>query len=157
MAIVSEEELSNILNEVIERFILPKYKALGWNATGEWKSNLGVRTEIGDSKATGYVRGRDYTDEMEHGTPAGTDVSLSELQTWVTAKFGYSGKRARTMAYLVKRKIENEGSKRYRQGGEDLIEILNSNEVISFINQRLGDSTKQRMQREMKIELSNIF
>ena len=49
---------------------------------------------------------------LETGTPAGTRVNVRELERWAQLKLGKKG-----LAYAVAKKIQREGSKKYREGG----------------------------------------
>jgi len=127
-------EIERIMLEVVDRFLLPKFQELGMEATGEWRRSLEVRS----SKDCGEIWGRDYTYYLAHGRAPGKMPPIAALTQWVKAKFGYGGKQAESIAWAVGKKIEREGTTWHKQGGTDLMEVINSAEVKNYVSGEIG-------------------
>lgn len=127
---VPEKIFEDILTEVVNRFLIPKFNELKMNATGEWINSL----EVENNK----IRGRKYTEQLVYGRNAGKLPPIAPLEKWVQAKFGYSGSQAKSMAFAVAKKIEKDGTTWKKKGGSDLLEVLETDDVINFINKKLG-------------------
>lgn len=139
--IVPEELIRETLTEVVERFLKPKFIALGMNASGDWLKSLEVRTSLN----RGEIWGLDYTYYLVNGRSPGKRPPIAPLVRWVGNKFGYSGQQAVSTAFAVAHKIANEGTE-YYPNGTDLLEVLESQEVQQFINKKIGDYILQETQ-----------
>jgi len=142
-----------IINQVVDLFLIPKFEKLGMNATGEWLDNLEIK--VGEDSGT--IRGRQYSEQLAKGRAPGKRPPIEPLKRWAMAKFGYDEKRALSMAFGLAKKIEKSGTSWYQKGGTDLIEILESEEVINFINERLSGilqvNLAEQLQRNAQILL----
>ena len=123
------QDIERILTEVVNRFLIPKFRELGMNATGEWLDSLEVTT----GENSGTIRGRDYSQQLALGRKPGKRPPIAPLEKWVNAKFGITGAQARSMAFAIATKIAKEGTTWHQKGGSDLIEVLESNEVREYI------------------------
>lgn len=129
MNFIQPQEIERILTEVVNRFLIPKFRELGMNATGEWLDSLEVTT--GDNSGT--IRGREYSQQLALGRKPGKKPPIAPIEKWVNAKFGITGAQARSMAFAIATKIAREGTTWHQKGGSDLIEVLESNEVREYI------------------------
>lgn len=150
-----QTDLENIFRDVIEFYLIPRFLELNMRATGEWEANLDYRVEgVGTSNVTAYISGRDYTEELVHGTPPGTLVKIPELQKWAMAKFGYSYDEALGVAYAVRETILQKGTTWYQDGGSSLLEVLEEPEVTTFIRNRVSVLIQSKVElyfiRELK-------
>ena len=123
------QDIERILTEVVNRFLIPRFRELGMNATGEWLDSLEVTT----GENSGTIRGRDYSQQLALGRKPGKRPPIAPLEKWVNAKFGITGAQARSMAFAIATKIAKEGTTWHQKGGSDLIEVLESNEVREYI------------------------
>ena len=136
------------LNEVVKRFLIPKLNELKMNASGKWLQSL----EVENNK----IRGRKYTEQLVYGRAGGKRPPIAPLEKWVQAKFGYSGTQAKSMAFAVAKKIEKEGTSWHQKGGSDLLEVLETPEVINFINEKLGNYLTTEITLEFQRQLQTI-
>lgn len=123
------QDIERILTEVVNRFLIPKFRELGMNATGEWLDSLEVTT----GENSGTIRGREYSQQLALGRKPGKRPPIAPIEKWVNAKFGITGAQARSMAFAIATKIAKEGTTWHQKGGSDLIEVLESNEVREYI------------------------
>lgn len=153
--IVPEELIRETLTEVVERFLKPKFIALGMNASGDWLKSLEVRTSLN----RGEIWGLDYTYYLVNGRGPGKRPPIAPLVRWVGNKFGYSGKQAVSAAFAIATKIAKEGTE-YYPDGTDLLEVLESIEVQEFIKKKIGDyilqETQIRITRMIKETLTTV-
>lgn len=126
---IPNEIVERVLNEVVERFLKPKFISLGMNASGDWLNALEVRGN--------EIWGMDYTEYLVRGRSGGTIPPIAPLIRWVGQKFGLSGQEAISTAYAVATKIEREGTN-YHPNGTDLLEVLESREVKEFVMRELS-------------------
>lgn len=123
------QDIERILTEVVNRFLIPRFRELGMNATGEWLDSLEVTT----GENSGTIRGRDYSQQLALGRKPGKRPPIAPIEKWVNVKFGITGAQARSMAFAIATKIAKEGTTWHQKGGSDLIEVLESNEVREYI------------------------
>jgi len=152
MITVSDELLTQTLQEVVDTFLIPKFLSLGMNASGSWINALRVEVVNG----TGYIKGKDYTYYLVNGRAGGNKPPITPLINWVQQKLGKSGREGIGIAYAIQNKIAKEGTD-YYPSGTDLLEVLQSKEVTQFIYTRIGENISGQLQSEIKRRLKNTF
>lgn len=145
---IPPEKIQQILEEVIEKFFKPKFIELGMNASGKWLNSLSV--EYSENK--GIIKGMDYTYYLANGRAPGNRPPIQPLVEWVGHKFGITGNEARSAAFAIATKIAREGTN-YYPNGTDLVEVLSSPEVISYINSQVSNS----LEVSVKLEILKIL
>ena len=145
---IPAEKVQEILEEVIEKFFKPKFIELGMNASGKWLNSLSV--EASDGK--GIIKGMDYTYYLVNGRAPGNMPPIQPLVEWVGHKFGITGNEARSAAFAIATKISREGTS-YYPDGTDLVEVLSSPEVISYINSQIS----RELEVIVKLEILKIL
>lgn len=145
MLIIPEHIIQETMQEVIDRWLIPKFDELGMNATGEWRENVEVKT--GDNR--GEIWARKYSEQLALGRKPGKLPPIAPIERWVNAKLGISGTQGRSVAFAVANKIAQEGTTWYQKGGSDLIEVLNSQEVVNYVNSRIG----KYLQTEVELQI----
>ena len=143
------EQRQAIVRDVIDLFLIPRFLALGMEATGEWREAL----EAKDSS----IYGRKYTAQLVNGRSPGTFAPIEPLKRWAMAKFGYDEREALSMAFAVSKTLKEKGSKYYQQGGTDLLEILNSTKVLNFISQTSERMITENVRIYLTRELKSAF
>jgi hypothetical protein len=126
---INEFDIQIILDEVIERFLKPHFRKLGMNASGDWLENVHAEKN--------KIMGMDYTEYLVHGREAGSYAPIAPLERWARNKFGADPREARRIAFAVSNKLKNVGSNYFQQGGTDLLEVLQSDEVVDFIQSEI--------------------
>ena len=121
---LTDSQIEDVISKVIESVLIPKFKELKMNATGNW---------IEKTKADGNtIIGPHYTKYLVEGRAPGKNPPIAPIESWVQAKLGLSGKQATSVAYAISHKIAKEGTSWYQAGGSDLLEILESKEVYEM-------------------------
>lgn len=143
----TKEEIEPIINEVIDLFLIPKFRELNMDASGEWEQNVEARGS--------EIWGRDYTEYLVDGRPPNSDQSPEAMKAWV----GWAGstflndwvnnKGLNINPYAVAWKIAREGNNYYPKG-TDLLEVLNSQEVKDYITESLGRIITVKVEQEFK-------
>lgn len=141
---ISDEKIQQVMQGVIDTYLIPRFIALGMNATGKWIQSL----EAVGLDGKGYIRGQHYTFQLVNGRAGGTRPPIAPLQQWVQAKFGIGGSEGLGIAFAVAKKIEREGTDYYPEG-TDLLEVLNSPEVKQYIYSEMGAYVNGQLKTEI--------
>ena len=128
--LIPDAKFEEILSEVIRLYLIPKHNELGMKATGEWINSLEVNGNT--------IRGRKYTEQLVYGRKPGNAPPIAPLENWVKAKFGITGKDATSFAFAISKKIAKEGTTWHQKGGSDLLEVLETQEVLNYINSKIA-------------------
>lgn len=152
MITIDDNILRQTIQEVIDTFLIPRFIALGMNASGKWISSLEARAENG----RGEIWGMDYTYYLVNGRAPGNRPPIAPLITWVGHKFNLFGQEAISAAYAIATKIEREGTE-YYPSGTDLLEVLQAPEVSQYIYSRVAIQVNGQIEAEIKRNLTNIF
>jgi hypothetical protein len=137
------------LNKVID-VLIRKYDELGLRASSEWAEGLEVRI---DSPTKGTILGVKYTEQLVNGRESGPMPPVDPIKKWVQNKLGITGKRGQRIAWAVATKIKNEGTEIYKQGGTDLLQVLDDKETMDIFAQGI----KEYYQNRIKDELLTMF
>ena len=149
---IPDELIISTIQGVIDLFLKPKFISLGMNATGQWLNSLEARAVNGN----GEIWGMDYTYWLVNGRKGGTAPPIAPLITWVNAKFGIGGNEAKSIAFAVAAKIKKEGTNYYPEG-TDLLEVLNSKEVLDYIYSQLQEGITVEINKILKKQLNDNF
>ena len=142
---INPDEIKFILMKVVDLFLLPRFRELGMNATGEWVEHI----EINVGLNSGTIRGRQYTEQLAKGRRPGSMPPIAPLEKWVNAKFGIHGTQAKSIAFAIAKKIEKEGTSWYQKGGSDLIEIFEEPKVLEFIQNEMSGILQVRISENL--------
>lgn len=145
MITISDEKIREVLQMVIEVFLIPKFLSLGMNASGSWINSLTAEAQDGK----GYIKGKDYTFYLVNGRAPGTPPPIAPLIGWVANKLGKTGPEGLGIAFAIQKKIAAEGTD-YYPAGTDLLEVLNSPEVTQFIYTDLSVYLRGQLETEIK-------
>lgn len=124
---IEEAEIERVISEVINLFLIPKFRDLGMPATGEWEENVHARGN--------EIWGRQYTEQLVNGREPGTMPPVEAIQRWALAKLGNGDIN---VAWAIATKIKNEGTSWY-PNGSDLLEVLEGQEVADYISSQIRD------------------
>jgi hypothetical protein len=139
---IEQEQIEKIIYEIITLFLIPKFRELGMHASGEWESNIEARGN--------QIWGRAYTEQLVNGREPGSMPPVEAIQRWALAKFGNGDIN---VAWAIATKIKNEGTSWY-PNGSDLLEVLESKEVVDFISDKLKDIVILQITTQFKREFA---
>jgi len=149
---IPEETILQTMQGVIDLFLKPKFIELGMNATGQWLNSLEPRVVNG----VGEIWGMDYTYWLANGRKPGKAPPIAPLISWVNSKFGIGGAEAKGIAFAIAQKIKKEGTDYYPEG-TDLLEVLNSKEVLDYIYSQLQTSFTIEINKILIKQLNDNF
>lgn len=153
----TEDVVKITMDWVVDTILIPHFNELGYqggtlNATGEWIENLNTRAE----GVTGIINGRQYTEQLVWGRRPGLRPPIAPLERWAQIKLGLSGQEALGAAFAIANKIAKEGTEIYKDGGTDLLEILEAPETISRINEFLANQLQTKVQLFLEREIQSV-
>ena len=149
----TQQEIENVLQKVIDLFLIPRFQELKMNATGEWLQSLEIKAELDG----GTIRGRAYSEQLAKGREPGKAPPIRNIERWVNAKLGISGKEATSIAFAISKKIAKEGTSWYQKGGSDLIEVLEEKQTIEFVQNELIAIAKVRIAEQLQRNALAVF
>lgn len=150
---ISEQDIIETMQWIVDTILIPHFMALGLDATGEWRSSLKTRAEGN----VGIIRGRQYTEQLVYGRKPGAMPPIAPLERWAQAKLGLSGTQAKSAAFAIAKKIAKEGTNIYQDGGTDLLEILETPDTKNKIQKHLQDRLTVKVQLELERQIKNAF
>ena len=128
---IIQDEFNNIAIDLVR-----KHKELGMKASGAWIQSL--ETKITQSKAS--ILAEDYTQYLVSGRPPSDKFPpIDEIKKWIKAKSIQSDIPINSLAFLIARKIRNQGTKYFIQGGTDLIDAVITDARIQDLVTRVGE------------------
>lgn len=114
----------NTLKENIQREMSSK----NLDNTGEASNSLEVKGN--------QLLGNDYIYYLDQGRRPGKFPPVQNLRDWVRSKLGLDSAEAKQVAFLIGRKIANEGTTIYRNKSKGI-------ELDSLVNEMLDNLTKE--------------
>lgn len=142
---LTDDEIRHVLEGVVREFLIPKFLALGMNASGKWIESLSV--DVQDGK--GYIKGQYYTYYLVNGRAGGSEPPLQPIINWVEDKLGKSGDEAERIAWAVKKKIGKVGTKWF-PSGSDLLEVLEAPATKEYIYTQIGGLIRAKLISSIK-------
>ena len=148
----TEDVVKMTMDWVVDTILIPHFQSLGLNASGEWIENLNTRAE----GVKGIINGRQYTEQLVSGRRPGARPPIAPLERWAQIKLGLSGQEALGAAFAIANKIAKEGTEIYKDGGSDLLEILEAPQTISRINEFLANQLQAKVQLFLEREIQSV-
>ena len=134
---ILQEEFESIKSDLIQR-----HNELGMKASGLWESELEISIDGDESKSSSKVLGLNYTEQLVFGRKPGKFPPIKAIEQWIQDKgIAAIGKNISTssLAFLIARKIAQEGTNYFKQGGTDLVESVITPERIQSIIDRVKE------------------
>lgn len=145
-----KETISEWLGETQE-LMVKKYDELGFRASGDWEKSLENEVIEGSGKYTGTISGANYTYWMEHGRKPGKFPPRSAILKWINDKgIIAEGISQNSLAFLISRKIANEGTKVRPGIVSDVITQQRVQELFSKIGQVFINEVRSDVIKELK-------
>lgn len=135
--------MSEILKEEFDKLrqdLIIAYDAKGMRASGNFAESLDVI--IGDSYAE--LWGDEYAEQLEYGRNAGGFPPLKDIEDWIIEKGVFNDVlqeiKLSSLAYLIARKIAQQGWNRANNGGVGLISEVITEERLQLIADMFGEN-----------------
>lgn len=138
--------IEQTLQEVVDKFLIPRFMMLGMKATGQWLQSL----EVVAMENKGVIKGEKYTEQLVFGRRPGALPPVSAIEKWVNAKLGIYGEEATSMAWAISKKIAAEGTIWYKKGGSNLLEVLEEPATVNYIYQKIGGWYRLQVANELR-------
>lgn len=124
--------------ELLKDDLIKAYDAKGMRASGKFADSLEVKVQ----GLTAQLWGEDYAQQLETGRKSGRFPPIDAIEQWIKDK-GIANKiqgqiSISSLAFLIARKIANEGWKREEYGGVELISSVVTDERIQKIIDEVG-------------------
>lgn len=133
----SQSEILQREFELLKDDLIAKHQELGMPASGNWERELEVRVE----RLSASIVGTPYTEQLVNGRAPGKFPPVAAIRQWIIDKpIHFVGKiKLSSLAFLIARKIANDGTKYFQQGGTDLIEAVITPERIQSIIDKVSE------------------
>ena len=124
--------------ELLKNDLIKAYDAKGMRASGKFAESLEVKVQ----GLTAQLWGEDYAQQLETGRKSGKFPPINAIEQWIKDK-GIANQiqgqiSISSLAFLIARKIANEGWKRQEYGGVELISSVVTDERIQKIIDEVG-------------------
>jgi hypothetical protein len=135
--------------ELLKEDLIKLYQAKGMKASGKFEESL--RIEVGYDYA--ILFGEDYAQQLETGRNAGTFPPIKAIEQWILDKGVFNSVlneiKLSSLAFLIARKIANEGWKREGYGGVELISSIVTEDRWQKIINEVGEVLAIRYSSEI--------
>ena len=157
----TDREVQEVMTDVIDLFLIPRYHELKMKASGEWERTLEAERS-GTNEAV--IRGRFYSEFLAKGRGQNRDQSPEGLRRWAVwagktfIKEWADQKGVSADPIAIAYNIAKNGTSWKRRGGSDLLEVLTEPETIKYVQDRLKaiavPKITEHLQRSAKIILT---
>lgn len=157
----TDTEIEQVMTEVIELYLIPRFHELKMRASGEWERSLETQ-RIGTNEAV--IRGRFYSEFLAKGRGSNRDQSSEGLRRWAVwagktfIKEWADQKGVSADPIAIAYNIAKNGTSWKRRGGSDLLEVLTEPDTIRYVQDRLKaiavPKITEYLQRTAKITLT---
>ena len=134
---------SKILKQEFDKLrqdLIIAYDAKGMRASGNFADSLDVF--IGDTYAE--LWGDEYAEQLEYGRNSGGFPPLQDIENWIVEKGVFNDVlqeiKLSSLAYLIARKIAQQGWNRANYGGVGLISEVITEERLQMIIDMFGEN-----------------
>ena len=131
--------------------LIAKHEALGMRSSGKWIENLQALLDVTESNLKAVFRDMAYTEQLVQGREPGKFPPRNDIKQWIIDKpiTPTDNISIDSLAFLIARKIANEGTDYYQQGGTELIESVITPERIKKIADKVGVSLLSTFELEV--------
>lgn len=145
---ILQEEFDSLRQDLIVA-----YNAKGMRASGNFEESLDII--IGDTFAE--LWGDEYAEQLEHGRSRGSFPPIQEIEQWILDKGVFTAAlqeiKLSSLAFLIARKIAQNGWNRAQHGGVGLISEVITEQRLQLIIDRFGEAELIKFSSD----ITNIF
>lgn len=146
---ILKKEFDKLSSELTDR-----HNELGMRASGNWVQEKIVEATESGTVVSARIIGEKYTEQLQFGRKPGKFPPIASIEQWINDKGIVPDIPVRSLAFLIARKIANEGTKYFKQGGTDLIDSVVTADRIDSIIDKVGiinvDAIVSGMVKELK-------
>lgn len=125
--------------ELIRDELVKRHDELKMRASGKWAKSLEIEITQTDGKSIAKILGEHYTEQLVFGREPGKFPPVQDIEQWIIDKGikPFDDKmKVSTLAFLIARKIAEEGTQYYKDGGTDLVEsVITPQRIQKIIDQ----------------------
>ena len=125
---------------------------LGMKASGRWTNSV----EATSTPDSGTIWAEDYTEYLVDGRGKGKFPPIDKIKQWIKDKGIQSDIPVNSLAFLIARKISQEGTKYYQQGGTDLLSAVITPKRIQGIIDKIGVTAVNELILNISKTIKNI-
>lgn len=157
---LTNEDILSVIRGVVDEFLIPRFKELNMNASGEWINSLEIEAR-GNNEAV--IRGRDYTYYLVRGRGPNQDQSPEALRRWAVwagntfIKEWVRNKGLSANPIAVAMAIAKKGTTWKRKGGSDLLEVLIEPQTVNYIEERVRAIVQPRIIEALQRNAEDAF
>lgn len=133
--------------------LIEKYDQLDLRASGKWAETLETRL-VG---IKGQILGEFYSEYMVKGRKPGAAPPVRAIYQWMLDKKTFRGEKSLGRAIAISKSIGAQGTVAYREGGTDLLEILDDPEMIAEFTAELQTAMEIRIAEELRRIIRESF
>lgn len=134
--------------------LIDKYDSLGMRASGKWADELEYVIENNEKVV---IKGMDYTEQLVNGRRPGGMPPVDDIHQWMLDKKTFSGDRSKSRAWAIAKSIANSGTVYYRDGGTDLLEVLEDPSIVEEFYNILGDHIRIVIAEQLTNDIKEAF
>jgi hypothetical protein len=139
---MTTQEILKVEFEEIKKDLIKSYEEKKIKASGKWAKSLEVEVIQKEYKHTARIFGEKYTEQLVFGRKPGAFPPIKAIEQWIKDK-GIQpiekNLKISSLAFLIARKISQEGTKYYKQGGNDFIEKIITPQRIQEIIDKVSE------------------
>lgn len=157
---VPDKLIAEVLQEVVDKYLIPRFEALGMNATGKWIQGI----EIDVQNGVGYIKGEHYTAQLVFGRRPQPKTHEERVKwaywmvTYVKDFQDWLQVRGLTEhGFAIAYKLDKEGTTWYKKGGSNLLEILEEPTTMNYIYERIGSYYQIAIATELRRQAQEAF
>lgn len=148
--------------ELLKGDLIAAYKAKGMRASGDFERSLDLVFSDNGNVMQAKLKGNSYAEQLEQGrgktnSSQRGNVSLYDaILKWISDKGITSELKPKSLAYLITRKIHNQGWDRRQYGGVNLVSSVITSERIKLIVSNVAKYIIEDVTFSLVSDLKNI-
>lgn len=160
MQYFTEEDIREVLQGVIDNFLLPRFLSLKMEASGEWRDSLEIQPFAAENK--GVIRGRFYSYWLAKGRQPNADQDPKALRAWAVwagstfIKKWVQDKGLAADPIAVAYNIAKNGTKA-KGKGSNLLEVFEEPECRKYVEDRMRAILTARVADELRRSAANAL
>ena len=135
---MTTKEILAVEFEIIKKELIIKHNQLKMKSSGNWENSLNIVITGNNDLTIAKLYGENYTEQLVFGRKPGAFPPIKAIEQWIIDKgIAGIGKQIKvsSLAFLIARKIANEGTKYFKQGGTDLVtSVITPQKIQSIID-----------------------